>query len=64
MTRDEFYDKVAAIVKQLDDLVNELPTIPELDDDNETDSKSAYESVIYSLECDLDYLSDDYFDKA
>ena len=65
MTRGEFYDKVAAIGKQLEDLINELPTVPELDDDDTVDydeSKDCYAQIISFMEYDLDYLSDLYFD--
>ncbi len=67
MTRDEFYERVSAIGKQLEDLINELPTIPELDGDDTDDyyeSKDCYAEIISSMECNLDYLSDLYFDEA
>ena len=67
MTRDQFYERVAAIGKQLEDLIDELPTVPELDDDdtdNYEESKENYACIISSIEYDLDYLSDLYFDEA
>jgi hypothetical protein len=66
MTRNEFLNKFEDLTRQLRDLVNELPSIPELEEDlyKEDESKIAVSADIMSLEISVDNLSDLYFDEA
>jgi hypothetical protein len=66
MTRKEFLNKFEDLTGQLRDLVNELPSIPELEEDlyKEDESKIAVSADIMSLEISVDNLSDLYFDEA
>jgi hypothetical protein len=66
MTRKEFLNKFEDLTRQLRDLVNELPSIPELEEDlyKEDESKIAVSADIMSLEISVDNLSDLYFDEA
>ena len=65
MTRKEFLNKFEDLTRQLRDLVNELPSIPELEEDlyKEDESKIAVSADIMSLEMSVDNLSDLYFDQ-
>jgi hypothetical protein len=65
MTRKEFLNKFEDLTRQLEDLVNELPSIPELEEDiyKEDESKIAVSADIMSLEMSVDNLSDLYFDQ-
>ena len=65
MTRNEFLNKFEDLTRQLRDLVNELPSIPELEEDlyKEDESKIAVSADIMSLEMSVDNLSDLYFDQ-
>lgn len=68
MTRDEFFNKFEELTKQLSNLINELPSIPELEDSLDTEefeqSKKALDLDILGLELQTDFISDKYFDKA
>jgi hypothetical protein len=66
MTRNEFLNKFEDLTRQLRDLVNELPSIPELEEDlyKEDESKIAVSADIMNLETSVDNLSDLYFDEA
>jgi hypothetical protein len=66
MTREEFLNKFEDLTRQLEDLVNELPSIPELEDSLEEEwdqSKAVLESEIFGLVLSTDNLSDKYFDQ-
>lgn len=66
MTREEFLNKFEDLTRQLEDLVNELPSIPELEDSLEEEwdqSKAVLESEIFGLVLSADNLSDKYFDQ-
>jgi hypothetical protein len=66
MTRKEFLNKFEDLTRQLEDLVNELPSIPELEDSLEEEwdqSKAVLESEIFGLVLSTDNLSDKYFDQ-
>ena len=65
MTRKEFLNKFEDLTRQLRDLVNELPSIPELEEDiyKEDESKIAVSADIMNLETSVDNLSDLYFDQ-
>ena len=65
MTREEFLTKFEDLTIQLEDLVNELPSIPELEEDiyKEDESKIAVSADIMNLETSVDNLSDLYFDQ-
>jgi|LakMenE01Jun11ns_1017448.scaffolds.fasta_scaffold9453630_2 hypothetical protein len=65
MTRKEFLNKFEDLTRQLEDLVNELPSIPELEEDiyKEDESKMSVSADIMSLEMNIDNLSDLYFDQ-
>lgn len=66
MTRKEFLNKFEDLTRQLEDLVNELPSIPELEDSLEEEwdqSKAVLESEIFGLVLSTDDLSDKYFDQ-
>jgi hypothetical protein len=65
MTRKEFLNKFEDLTKQLEDLVSQLPSIPELEEDlyKEDESKIAVSADIMSLEMSVDNLSDLYFDQ-
>ena len=65
MKRPEFLEKVHALTNQLNDLVNSLPNIPSLEenDDNIEQSKTIVLSAILSVEMDSEQISDLYFDK-
>jgi hypothetical protein len=66
MTRKEFLNKFEDLTRQLEDLVRQLPSIPELEEDlyKEDESKIAVSADIMSLEISVDNLSDLYFDEA
>ena len=67
MTREEFLNKFEDLTRQLKDLVNELPSIPELEDSVEEEweqSKIALDLDILGLELQADFISDKYFDEA
>ncbi len=63
MTRNEFLNKFEDLTGQLEDLVSQLPSIPELEEDlyKEDESKIAVSADIMSLEMSVDNLSDLYF---
>jgi len=63
MTRKEFLNKFEDLTRQLEDLVSQLPSIPELEEDiyKEDESKIAVSADIMSLEMSVDNLSDLYF---
>ena len=65
MTRNEFLNKFEDLTRQLEDLVSQLPSIPELEEDlyKEDESKIAVSADIMSLEMSVDNLSDLYFDQ-
>jgi hypothetical protein len=65
MTRKEFLNKFEDLTKQLEDLVSQLPSIPELEEDiyKEDESKIAVSADIMCLEMSVDNLSDLYFDQ-
>ena len=65
MTRKEFLNKFEDLTRQLEDLVRQLPSIPELEEDlyKEDESKIAVSADIMSLEMSVDNLSDKYFDQ-
>jgi hypothetical protein len=65
MTRKEFLNKFEDLTRQLEDLVRQLPSIPELEEDlyKEDESKIAVSADIMSLEMSVDNLSDLYFDQ-
>jgi hypothetical protein len=66
MKRNEFLNKFEDLTRQLEDLVNELPSIPELEESIEKDwdeSKAVLETEIFGLVLSIDNLSDKYFDK-
>ena len=65
MTRKEFLNKFEDLTRQLEDLVSQLPSIPELEEDlyKEDESKIAVSADIMSLEMSVDNLSDLYFDQ-
>lgn len=66
MKREEFLSKFEDLTRQLEDLVNELPSIPELEESIEEDwdeSKAVLESEIFGLVLSIDNLSDKYFDQ-
>jgi hypothetical protein len=62
MTRKEFLNKFEDLTRQLEDLVRQLPSIPELEEDlyKEDESKIAVSADIMSLEMSVDNLSDKY----
>ena len=67
MTRDEFLTKFEDLTRQLEDLVNELPSIPELEEsikEEWDESKAVLESEIFGLVLLTEELSDKYFDEA
>jgi hypothetical protein len=66
MTRNEFLNKFEDLTRQLEDLVSQLPSIPELEEDlyKEDESKIAVFADIMNLEMSIDNLSDLYFDEA
>jgi hypothetical protein len=68
MTREEFLNKFKDLTRQLEDLVNELPSIPELEDSLETEEfeqgKKSLDLDILGLELQADFISDKYFDEA
>jgi hypothetical protein len=66
MTRKEFLNKFEDLTRQLEDLVSQLPSIPELEEDiyKEDESKIAVSADIMNLETSVDNLSDLYFDEA
>jgi hypothetical protein len=65
MTRKEFLNKFEDLTRQLEDLVSQLPSIPELEEDiyKEDESKIAVSADIMNLETSVDNLSDLYFDQ-
>jgi hypothetical protein len=65
MTRNEFLNKFEDLTRQLEDLVSQLPSIPELEEDiyKEDESKIAVSADIMNLETSVDNLSDLYFDQ-
>ena len=67
MTREEFLNKFEDLTRQLSNLVNELPSIPELEDSLYTEefeqSKKALDLDILGLELQADFISDKYFDQ-
>jgi regulator of replication initiation timing len=66
MTRKEFFNKFEDLTRQLEDLVNELPSIPELEEsikEEWDESKAVLESEIFGLVLSADNLSDKYFDQ-
>jgi hypothetical protein len=67
MTRKEFFNKFEDLTRQLSNLVNELPSIPELEDSLYTEefeqSKKALDLDILGLELQADFISDKYFDQ-
>ena len=67
MTREEFFNKFEDLTRQLSNLVNELPSIPELEDSLYTEefeqSKKALDLDILGLELQADFISDKYFDQ-
>ena len=66
MTREEFLTKFEDLTIQLEDLVNKLPSMPELEQSIEEEwdqSKAVLESEIFGLVLSADNLSDKYFDK-
>ena len=66
MTRDEFLTKFEDLTRQLEDLVNELPSIPELEEsikEEWDESKSVLETEIFGLVLLTEELSDKYFDQ-
>jgi hypothetical protein len=67
MKREEFLNKFEDLTRQLEDLVNELPSIPELEESIEEEwdqSKAVLESEIFGLVLLTEELSDKYFDEA
>jgi hypothetical protein len=65
MTRKEFLNKFEDLARQLEDLVSQLPSIPELEEDiyKEDESKIAVSADIMNLGTSVDNLSDLYFDQ-
>ena len=66
MKRQEFLNKFEDLTRQLEDLVNELPSIPELEEsikEEWDESKAVLESEIFGLVLSADNLSDKYFDQ-
>jgi hypothetical protein len=66
MKRNEFLNKFEDLTRQLEDLVNELPSIPELEEsikEEWDESKAVLESEIFGLVLSADNLSDKYFDQ-
>ena len=66
MTREEFLTKFEDLTIQLEDLVNKLPSMPELEQSIEEEwdqSKAVLESEIFGLVLSADNLSDKYFDQ-
>ena len=66
MKREEFLNKFEDLTRQLEDLVNELPSIPELEEsikEEWDESKAVLESEIFGLVLSADNLSNSYFDQ-
>ena len=66
MKREEFLNKFEDLTRQLEDLVNELPSIPELEEsikEEWDESKAVLETEIFGLVLSTDNLSDKYFDQ-
>jgi hypothetical protein len=67
MKREEFLNKFEDLTRQLEDLVNELPSIPELEESIKEDyeeSKAVLKLSLFGLVLSTDNLSDKYFDEA